>query len=81
VPISCQLAREFEPTAQTIRNWVAQVDRDQGRRSDGSPSAERQELNRLRRENANSKWSATFSLAPRPGSLGRRRRNLEDVDL
>ena len=30
-----ELAREFEPTAQTIRNWVAQVDRDEGRRADG----------------------------------------------
>jgi transposase len=23
-----KLAREFEPTAQTIRNWVTQADRD-----------------------------------------------------
>ena len=42
---------EFEPTAQTIRNWVAQADRDEGRRADGLTSAERQELQRLRREN------------------------------
>jgi len=46
-----ELEREFEPTAQTIRNWVAQADRDEGRRGDGLTSAERQELNRLRREN------------------------------
>jgi transposase len=46
-----ELAREFEPTAQSIRNWVAQVDRDQGRRSDGLTTTEREELNRLRREN------------------------------
>jgi transposase len=26
-----ELEREFEPTAQTIRNWVAQADRDEGR--------------------------------------------------
>lgn len=26
-----QLAREFEPSAQAIRNWVAQADRDEGR--------------------------------------------------
>ena len=25
-----ELEREFEPTAQTIRNWVAQADRDEG---------------------------------------------------
>ena len=45
------LAREFEPTAQTIRNWVAQADRDEGRRNDGLTTAEREELRRLRREN------------------------------
>lgn len=27
-----ELAREFEPSAQTIRNWVAQAERDAGRR-------------------------------------------------
>ncbi len=27
-----ELAKEFEPTAQTIANWVAQADRDAGRR-------------------------------------------------
>lgn len=46
------LAREFEPTAQCIRNWVRQADRDDGRRSDGLTSDERNELRRLRRENA-----------------------------
>ena len=46
-----ELSREFEPSAQTIRNWVAQADRDDGRRSDGLTSAERDELGRLRREN------------------------------
>jgi transposase len=30
------LAKEFEPTAQTIRNWVAQAGRDAGTREDGS---------------------------------------------
>ena len=45
------LAREFEPTAQSISNWVAQADRDVGRRSDGLTTAERTELTQLRREN------------------------------
>ena len=27
-----QLAKEFEPTAQTIRNWVARADANGGRR-------------------------------------------------
>jgi transposase len=46
-----QLAREFEPSAQAIRNWVAQADRDEGRREDGLTTLEREELRRLRREN------------------------------
>ena len=45
------LAREFEPSGQAIRNWVAQADRDEGRRADGLTSAEREELQRLKREN------------------------------
>ena len=46
-----ELSRQFEPTAQAIRNWVAQADRDGGRRSDGLTTSERDELQRLRREN------------------------------
>ena len=46
-----ELAKEFEPTAQTIYNWVAQADRDAGKRHDGLTTAEREELTRLRREN------------------------------
>ena len=46
-----ELARQFEPTAQAIRNCVAQADRDEGRRQDGLTSTEREELQRLRREN------------------------------
>ena len=46
-----ELGRELEPPAQAIRNWVAQADRDDGRREDGLTSTEREELQRLRREN------------------------------
>ena len=46
-----KLAEEFEPTAQSIRNWVAQAERDAGLRGDGLTSAEREEFERLRREN------------------------------
>ena len=48
------LAHEFEPTGQSIRTWVAQADRNEGRRAELAPDlalAERDELIRLRREN------------------------------
>ena len=46
-----ELSREFEPSAQSIRNWVDQADRDAGRGAGGLTGAEREELRRLRREN------------------------------
>ena len=46
-----ELSRQFEPSAQAIRNWIRQADRDAGRRQDGLTSAEQEELRRLRREN------------------------------
>ena len=45
------LAREFEPSAPTIRKWVEQADLDEGRRDDGTTTRERDELRRLKREN------------------------------
>jgi transposase len=45
------LSKEFEPTAQSIHNWVAQADRNEGRRNDGLTTEERNELVLLRREN------------------------------
>ena len=48
------LAREFEPTAQSIRNWITDADKREGRRKNALPglsAAERDELARLRREN------------------------------
>lgn len=52
------LAREFEPSAQAIRNWVSEADRSEGLRETklstadpGVTAAERDELVRLRREN------------------------------
>jgi transposase len=46
-----ELGREYQPTEPTIRSWVAQADRDHGVRTDGVTSAEKEELQRLRREN------------------------------
>jgi transposase len=46
-----ELARKFEPTAQSINNWVAQAERDAGRGDGGLTTAERDELHRLQREN------------------------------
>jgi len=44
------LGQQFEPSAQTIRNWLRQADRDEGRRADGLTTEEREEVRRLRRE-------------------------------
>lgn len=45
-----ELAKEFEPSAQAIRNWIKQADLDKGVRTDGLTTAEREELGQLRRE-------------------------------
>ena len=62
-----QLAQEFEPTVQTIRNWVAQADADGGKRPDVLTSVEREELGRLRKENRKLGDARSWQ-RPRPGS-------------
>ncbi len=44
------LSREFKPSAQAIRNWVRQAERDNGCRPDGLTTGEWEEMVRLRRE-------------------------------
>ena len=46
-----ELAKEFEPTAQTIRNWIKQTELDKGQRQDGLSPDDKAELARLRKEN------------------------------
>jgi transposase len=45
-----ELAEEFEPTEQTIRNWLKQANRDDGKRADRLSTDERDELRRLRKK-------------------------------
>ena len=74
-----ELAREFECSDQTIRNWVRQAERDEGRRDDGLTTDERTELQRLRRENRQlreereilAKATAWFALETGSTSKGR----------
>jgi len=46
-----QVARDFDLVESAVRRWVEQADIDAGRR-EGLTSDEREELSRLRRENA-----------------------------
>ncbi len=45
------LSKEFEPSAQTIRNWLKQSELDKGLRTDGLTTEDQEELRKLRREN------------------------------
>jgi len=58
-----EFGRQFEPSAQCIRNWVRQADRDEGHRQDGLTTAEQDELHRLR--------CVDRVNPPRPGLRGR----------
>ena len=45
-----QIAEELGISDSCLRNWIRQADLDEGRRSDGLTTAEREELVELRRE-------------------------------
>src|ERR1700684_3050064 len=46
-----QVAKDFDLTETAVREWVKQAELDDGTRSDGLTTAEREELAALRREN------------------------------
>jgi transposase len=46
-----QIAEDLGISDVTLRNWVKQAERDEGKRPDGLSTDEREELARLRREN------------------------------
>lgn len=45
-----QIAEDLGISDSCLRNWMAQADREEGRRADGLTSVERDELVKLRRE-------------------------------
>lgn len=76
-----ELSEEFEPTAQSLAKWVRQADRDAGKRVDGTTSAEREGLSKLRSENRRlrqecdilAKHVPDMIRGRQPGSRGRAR--------
>jgi transposase len=46
-----QVAEDLGISDVTLRNWIKQAERDEGKRPDGLSTDEREELARLRREN------------------------------
>ena len=44
-----ELAREFEPSGETIRQWVKQAELDAGQRQDGLTTDQKAEIAKLRR--------------------------------
>jgi transposase-like protein len=69
-----ELAREFEPTAQSISTWAKQAERDAGKRVDGPTSTEREELARFDVRTIACVRSVTSWQRRQLGSHGRARR-------
>jgi transposase len=46
-----QVAKDLGISEVSLRNWIKEAERDEGKRPDGLSSDEREELQRLRREN------------------------------
>ncbi len=60
-----ELSRELEPSAEAIRNWVRQADRDEGQGDGGLTTDEREEPQR--RRPAASRTSPSRMRQQRPG--------------
>jgi len=77
-----ELVREFEPTAETICQWIKQAGLGDGLRSDGLTTSECEELYRLRSENLveveqglfSSKWDRKSGSAPASGATESKKR-------
>ncbi len=65
-----ELAKEFEPTEESIRAWIKQAERDDGLRDDGLMTAEEEEFARIRRENHQLRIEREFLYEAWPGSFG-----------
>src|SRR3954465_848911 len=75
------LAKEFEASAVSIRKWARQASIDEGQRTDGLTSDEKQELQRLRRENRVLREEKEILKKPRPGSPRRPPRSRRRVQV
>ena len=74
-----QIAEDLGISDVTLRNWVKQAERDEGKRPDGLSSDEREELHRLRRENQTLRMEREIlkkAAAISPGRPASRRRDL-----
>ena len=61
-----QIAEDLGISDVTLRNWVKQAERDEGKRPDGLSTDEREELARLRRENQTLRMEREILAASRP---------------
>jgi transposase len=75
------LAREFEPSPNTIRKWATQADVDEGLRAEGLTTAERRKLRELRRKIKQLELSLELPLLPIGGSMEDLGSSLEELLL
>ncbi len=61
-----ELAKEFEPSPNTIPKWATQSDIDEGLRADGLSTGERKELRELRRKGMQLEMECALKLAGTP---------------